>query len=178
MYKLLFIFSIYYLSGCGIFQKKENSANDNLHTVELHGTVYHPYCGGAKPSPDVEKGYYESMKFGSFKLFKGTVYNGENELVQVTDLDEAGNVTLQLADGDYLLMRSDKFLSIADFMKNNGPANEIHYVIKDQSCFKTWMNTPDLIFSVHTDTVIELRDKAKCWVGTNPCLEYIGPPAP
>ena len=176
MKKLLAALCILTLLSCAVLNKVDRPKG--LFKIDLHGTVYHPYCGGAKPDPDVAKGYYESMKFVKFKLFKGSSYSAGNTAIQEVNLDEGGNITLFLEPGDYYLLEAEKLLSTDEFMKQNGPANEIHYVVKDKSCYENWMKTPDLIFSVNNDTVIEMRAKAKCWVGINPCLEYIGPPAP
>jgi hypothetical protein len=164
------------LVSCGIL--KNEKVPEGTFAVQLHCTVHHPYCGGAKPNPDVAKGYYESMKFEEFDLFKGTSYKHGNKSILNVKLDEGGNITLNLEPGDYYLLHSDKLLSTQDFMNKNKPANDVHYVVKDTKCFEDWMKTPDLVFSVHADTIIELRGKAKCWVGTNPCIEYTGPPAP
>lgn len=176
MKQLLIALFILSLLSCSVL--KNNDRPEGTVEIKLSGTVYHPYCGGAKPDPDVAKGYYESMKFGKFKLYEGLSYKSGNIALQDVDLDEAGNITLFLKPGDYYLLEADKLLSVDEFKKKNGPANEIHYLVKDKSCYENWMKTPDLVFSVKNDTVIEMRAKAKCWIGTNPCLEYVGPPAP
>lgn len=174
--KIAFVFFLLALTSCGIISKKEK--NDGLNAIQLHGTIHIPYCGGAKPSPDVAKGYYESMKFEKFRLLKGTDFLKNPELIQEVNLDEAGNVLLNLPAGDYLLVREDKFLSLSDFISKNGPSQPIHYLIKEDECFDNWKKTADLQFKVQGDTIIELRKKAQCWIGTNPCIEYIGPQAP
>jgi hypothetical protein len=161
-------------TGCGIFKKK----NSELKSVKIEGTVHKPYCGGAKPSPDIAAGYYESMKFAEYKLYRGTELSGKAEFLQDVKMDISGNANLQLIPGDYFLLRADKTLSLDQFIAKNGPVEEKLYVVKDQSCFQEWMRSPDLTFRVVNDTVIEFREKGKCWVGTNPCIEYVGPPAP
>lgn len=176
IHRFFFVLAFLPIVSCGVVTKGE--IPDGMHSVQLHGTVHHPYCGGAKPDPDVAKGYYESMKLEKFNLYNGSVFNRSNQPVKVVSLDEAGNVTMILAPGEYHLVHTDKLLSLEEFMKKNGPYNDVHYVVKDKSCFENWMSTPDLVFSVKADTVIEMRKKAKCWVGTNPCMEYVGPPAP
>lgn len=168
---ILLVFSA---SGCGILKKKDTS----LKSVKIEGTVHKPYCGGAKPSPDVAAGYYESMKFGEYKLYRGTDLNANSELVQDVRMDISGIANLQLEPGEYYLLRADKTLSLDQFIAKNGPVEEKHYVIKEKSCYQEWMRTIDLKFRVVNDTIIEFREKGKCWIGTNPCIEYVGPPAP
>ncbi len=172
----LFIPILFISISCGVITKGE--IPKGMYTVELHGTVHHPYCGGAKPDPDVAKGYYESMKLEKFKLYSGSEFKQSNQPIKEVSLDQSGNITLILAPGDYHLVHVDKLLSVDDFMKKNGPYNDVHYVVKDKACYENWMSTPDLVFTLKADTIIEMRKKAKCWVGTNPCLEYVGPPAP
>lgn len=176
IYRFLFVLILFSAASCGIVSKSD--IPNGMYSVNLHGTVHHPYCGGAKPDPDVAKGYYESMKLEKFKLYSGSQFNASNQPLKEVTLDEAGNTTMILGPGDYYLLHTDKLLSTEEFMKKNGPFNDQHYVVKDKSCYEDWMKTPDLVFTVKGDTILEMRKKAKCWVGTNPCLEYVGPPAP
>ncbi|TNF48150.1 MAG: hypothetical protein EP305_06190 [Bacteroidetes bacterium] len=175
MRPLNFLFAAFLIGGCAI-QKSENT-DPNTRSIQIHGTVHKPYCGGAKPSPDVAAGYYESMKHEKFKLMSGTELSSAKE-VQDVELDVAGNVTLQLEPGNYLLIQSDKLLSTDEFMKLNGPVVEQHYEIKERACFEKWQQTIDLNFTVVGDTIIEMRKQARCFTGTNPCIQYTGPYPP
>lgn len=171
----LFILSIFLFTSCSMLL----SGNDkSLKTVSLHATVHKPYCGGAKPNPDIAAGYYESMKFEKFKILEGNSFKEGLPVNQEITLDESGNAIIQLKQGEYIFMRSDKFLPLDEFMAQNGPFEEVNYTIKGSECFQTWKNTVDMSLKVEGDTIVELRQMAKCWVGTNPCLEYTGPPAP
>lgn len=176
IFRFVLILALLPLVSCGVITKGE--IPKGKYSVMLQGTVHHPYCGGAKPDQDVAKGYYESMKFEKFTLFTGAEFKKENQAVKEFTFDQSGNTTLILAPGDYYLLYSDKLMSLEDFMKKNGPFNEKHYVVKGSTCYEEWMSTPDLVFTVVADTTIEMRKKAKCWVGLNPCMEYVGPPAP
>lgn len=171
-----FILAVLFLSSCRLFHK--NRSDKDLKTVKLHGTVHKPYCGGAKPTDEVAAGYYESMKSEKFNIVQGTEYKQGMKIYQEFTFDESGNIDLLLEKGDYMIIRADKFLPLEEFMSMNGPYEEKNYRVKESDCFKKWQNTVDLHFKVVNDTVIEMRQKAKCWVGTNPCLEYTGPPAP
>lgn len=170
----LVIVSLLIISSCGFVSKKES--NPNIKNVSIHGTVHKPYCGGAKPSPDVAKGYYETMKFEKFMLLQGTDFKEGMKIMKEIEFDEGGNIQLNLEKGDYMLMAADKFLSLEEFIKANGAANE-NYQLKDNSCFLEWKNSVDFSFTIEGDTIMEMRKRAKCWVGINPCLNYIGPPA-
>lgn len=174
--KFLFFSLIVLITACGVVPKEEE--NPNLKTVNIHGTVHVPYCGGAKPSPDVAAGYYESMKFEKFNLIKGREFKEGMDVFQEVSMDEGGNVTLHLEKGEYMLIKSNKYLPLDQYIKENGPLEEENFKILGDDCFKKWKNTVDMYFTVSGDTIIELRQKSKCWIGTNPCIEYVGPPAP
>jgi hypothetical protein len=162
-------------SSCAVFFPRQD---DSLIIVDIHGTVHKPYCGGAKPSPDVAAGYYEPMSGQSFKVFQGAEYSLDLAVVREFTFDQEGNTKLKLAPGNYVVMHADKLLPLDEFMAKYGAAPNEHYKIKDAGCFNEWKNTVDLYIQVSNDTLIEYRQKAKCWVGTNPCMEYVGPPAP
>ncbi len=173
---IAFLLSFIMFSSCGISSKKEKDSD--MFTVSLHCTIHKPYCGGAKPTAEIAAGYDESMKFEKFKLLKGKEYKEGMAVFQEVTLDEGGNTTLQLEKGEYMLLRADKFLALDDFIKENGAIEKVNYQLKENLCFSEWKNTVDKYFTVEKDTSIELLQKAKCWVGTNPCLIYIGPLAP
>lgn len=164
------------VSACGTLAKKKTDAS--LKTISFHGNVHKPYCGGAKPNPDIASGYYESMKFEKFKIVQGKSFSEGMTVFKEISLDVEGNATFQLPVGDYMMIRSEKYLPLDEFIKKNGPLEEQNFKVKGTDCFKEWKNTPEMYFKVESDTSIELRMKAKCWVGINECLEYVGPPAP
>jgi len=83
--KFALFFVIVLVSACGVVTKDDK--DPALNTVNIHGTVHIPYCGGAKPSPDVAAGYYESMKFEKFNLIKGKELKGGMPGFQEVSLD-------------------------------------------------------------------------------------------
>lgn len=167
--------SIFLLSSCALFFPRQDETVKN---IGIHGTVHKPYCGGARPSPDVAAGYYEPMNGQSFKVYQGAEYSLDLPVIREFTFDQEGNTSLKLSPGNYVMMHSDKTLPLDEFMAKYGVAPNEHYKIKDAGCFNEWKNTVDLYLQVTNDTLIEFREKARCWVGTNPCMEYVGPPAP
>lgn len=175
--RLMSLFSLVFFiaSSCAVLFPRQNG---ELKVIGIHGTVHKPYCGGAKPSPDVAAGYYEPMSGQSFKVFQGAEYSLDLPVIREFTFDQEGNTTLKLTPGNYVLMHADKLLPLDEFMAKHGVAPNENYKIKDAGCFNEWKNTVDLYLQVANDTLIEFRPKARCWVGTNPCMEYVGPPAP
>lgn len=163
------------LSSCAALYPVEDTT---VRSVQIHGTIHKPYCGGAKPSPDVAAGYYESMTGIKYNIFSATEFSPDLPVFKEFTFDENGIINLSLAPGNYVFMRADKQLPLADFIKLNGELPNENYKLKDNACFAAWKNTVDIHLTVKNDTIIEFRQKAKCWVGTNSCMEYVGPPAP
>jgi hypothetical protein len=171
------IFSILILaitfSSCSVLQKKEKA-----HEVRFHATIFKTHCGGAKPTATTENGFYEPLPNERYAIFRGNVYTPGGKIEAEITLDATGFATLKLPKGEYVLLKTDKLLPIEEFMLQNKPFVKEIFKVKSSECFEQWKNTPDFIISIANDTTIELQKNAKCWVGTNPCLEYIGPPAP
>lgn len=176
IFRITLFAALAFTFACGTAKKNETDPTTKV--INFHGNVHKPYCGGARPNPDVAAGYYESMKFEKFNILKGKNFTEGMEIYKEITLDVEGNAIFNLPVGDYMIIRADKYLSLEEFMKKNAPMEDKNYKIKGTDCFKTWKNTPEMYFTVENDTSIELRQKAKCWVGTNACLEYVGPPAP
>ncbi len=171
------IFSVVFLlvicSSCSILQKREKTFK-----VTFHATIFKPHCGGAKPTAATENGFYEALKNERYAIIRGNVYAPGAKIEAEITLDAFGSATLNLPKGEYMLLKTDKLLPIEVFMQQNKSFEKEVFKQKSLECFEQWKNTPDFIISFANDTTIALQKNAKCWVGTNPCLEYIGPPAP
>ena len=162
--------------ACGTARKKEK--DPTLKVINFHGNVHKPYCGGARPNQAVAAGYNEPLNNEKFNILKGTSFTEGMEIYKEISLDDEGNAVFSLPIGDYMLIRADKYLSLEAFMKKNAPMEDKNFNVKGEDCFKTRKNTPEMYFTIVNDTTIELLQKAKCWVGINECIEYVGPPAP
>ena len=174
-FNLMFTLSLMLFSSCGILSGRKS---EQVRIITIHGTIHKPYCGGAKPSPEIAAGYYEPMSGQTFKVFKGAEYSPELRVLTEFTFDQEGNANLQLEPGNYVIMQSDKLLTLDNFMHKYGTAPTDNFVVKDRACFNEWKNSVDLFLHAVNDTLIQYIPKAHCWVGTNPCLEYVGPPAP
>lgn len=176
LFRITLFAAVVFTFGCGT--SKKNASDLSIKEIHFHGIVHKPYCGGARPNSEVAAGYDETMNFEKFIVLKGKTFTEGMEIYKEITLDDAGNATFNLPVGEYMFMHADKYLSLDEFMHKNAPLEAKYYKIKGTDCFKTWKNTPDGYFTVKNDTTIDYRQQAKCWVGTNACLEYIGPPAP
>jgi hypothetical protein len=168
-----FLFLSLIFSSCSILQKREKTFE-----VTFHATIFKPHCGGAKPTAATENGFYEALTDERYAIIRGNVYAPGAKIEAEITLDTIGSATLKLPKGEYMLLKTDKLLPIEEFMRQNKPFEKEVFKLKSLECFEQWKNSPDFSISIEKDTSIALQKNAKCWVGTNPCLEYIGPPAP
>jgi hypothetical protein len=160
---------------CNSCATSNHQHNQKKHSIRIYGTVHKPYCGGAQPTREQVGGYTNPLKNESYTVYEGTKYSTDLKPVNEFTFDENGKTLLKLSPGNYLLMHSDKKLTSDAFQKKNSDLPGKLYKIKDNSCFTTWQNAPDFQFEVKHDTLILLQKQSKCHVGTNPCIEYIGP---
>lgn len=145
------------------------SCSSNTHSVILNSQLYHPYCGGAEPSPEQMKGYH-------------TPNNIDIIVAGIKDsilLSIKGTTKVKLQSGTYRWYQGEKqkeTQEILTSLKNDLGSN---YIIQGQSCIDEWKNNPDGTFSISekTDTIY-LTLRYNCYTGLFPCVNYNGPRYP
>jgi hypothetical protein len=163
------------LIGCA--SSRKSPLETPLKKISLHALVHKPYCGGAKPTPEIAKGTDETLANADFVVFKGTSMEDGATAILKFKTNAEGKANFQLEQGTYCVYATEKMMSIEALKTKfnfNDPRN---YVFRDDKCFAMWKKTPDLAFQVINDTLIRFIQNAKCWTGTVPCVDYIGKPA-
>lgn len=157
------------LVSCGISKDKieTNTLNAKL-TFETHA----PYCGGAAPTPEMEKGRRSPIPNQNFYF----LLKGQDKIKASTN--ENGILSIDLEKGNYLIYSSDKIeLSYDEFYNKFKPKNKFE-VEKDAPCFKDWYAEADFELNLISDTIVTFTTKKRCYTGTNKCINYKGPIAP
>lgn len=144
--------------------------------VAVHVEVFKPYCGGAKPTPEMARGErtpYSNQKIAVFR--RSIDKDSAPILVKWIDLDSLGKWIGPLKPGTYDLYRSDKILSIEEIeQKYRKQDNEIYAFVGEEK-LRIWKSTPDFTMEVKEKSTVKIELTEKCFVGLNPCMEYIGP---
>lgn len=161
--KLLFIAFLLVLTSC------------SAQKVTIAVNIKYTYCGGAKPTPEMQKGRLEpadSMRFG-------IVREGELEVSQWLTLDTDGKWNGKLKAGNYFIFREDKTLTIEEIIKKHKLISSEMYNFKGIECLEIWKKEADHSFTVKSsaENAIYFELRSKCYIGLKPCLEYIGPKA-
>ena len=142
-------------------------------TLDLSAHVHVPYCGGAKPTPEMEKGRLDPMD----TVFVTKSLRKKQKTIQVP-LDINGCAHIKLRKGNYSLFHKHKLLTIKEFNKLYRPENNKWYTYKGDSCLYKYLSNPDAVFEVSKQKIIKVVVKSRCYTGINPCIDYSGPLRP
>lgn len=143
-------------------------------TIEL--TQTRPYCGGAAPTPEVERDSRTPHPLvGAHYLLRAGSVNTEVEPLHELVLDEQGRVTVLLQAGDYCIVGTDKRSLAAPPGPTSGPGQGQ----QDAACLAEQQRVCDLV--VHVDEgegpqVVQHNFVQRCFWRPGPC--YVGPPIP
>jgi len=162
---------------CFILFACANLKEHELYQVRFEGMQHRPYCGGAKPKPEVASGFTEPLFGKKYVVFEGLSFNKKAQSIGQIELDSVGMAVIQLHPGNYYLLDADKTLTLEKFIGKSTMPFEKNFAISDASCFEKWQQTPDVLFEVRGNKLVSFTLQAKCWTGLNPCVKYVGPPA-
>jgi hypothetical protein len=168
--------TLFLFSKCGINKPVVHSEKE----IRIEGSiqVHSPYCGGAYPTPEMEKGYDEPVKNASYTVCVGTELNAKTVKLKTFETSETGEFLLNLSPGIYMIVNPDKFLPLHEFKKKNSLVYNQFTKVNEDACFEKWKNTPDFLLQVVADTQVVWTYQKRCFVGNNPCLTYEGPLPP
>jgi len=140
-------------------------------SISMH--THYPYCGGAKPSPEMAAGRKEPCSNLKVALIK----DGETSVYKWLTFDADGMWVGNLKPGNYSIFQEDKFLSSDDLIKKHNLIDSELYRFSGAKCLETWKKEADfqLVFGKEWSSLTPFNFKSKCQVGLRPCLEYIGP---
>lgn len=166
-------------------QRKEVNVASNAKSPEFEvlivAKVHKPYCGGARPTPEMERGVVEPIQQETFYIKHGDK-NSENSrpIASFTTNDE-GKAIVLLPAGIYSVIRQEQIVPFDEFYKpysaNRKGEKTVRY--KEEPCFREWYETPELTFTVENKNVsFDLLRRTQCFIGTNPCIIFEGPYPP
>jgi len=148
-------------------------ASCSVQKATISMSIFYPYCGGAKPTPEMAAGRKEPCS----NLKVALVKEGETTIYKWLSLDKDGLWIGDLAPGNYSIFQEDKFLSIEELIKKHNLINSDLYRFNGNTCLEKWKKEPDfqIVFDKNWSNLSEFIFKSKCQIGLRPCLDYIGP---
>ncbi|MBI2257293.1 MAG: hypothetical protein HYU67_00155 [Flavobacteriia bacterium] len=168
MYNTTFILLLFCVFGCANGKKIENK-----HSGQIF--IHKPYCGGAKPTPEISAGF--DRPFSNSKFFIKSEMNNDPKKNTLTKIktDEEGRFEVNLPNGKYFLIHENKtldFEKFKEFYTKKGITNTEYIGDKDA---KIVYSQADFEIQISENEIIKIIYREKCFVGLNPLLKYIGP---
>ena len=160
----VFFMSVYFIASCQSYH------------IQLHGDIYKPYCGGARPTEEQEKGFVIAASNSIFIVFD--LSNNQKKAVKNIKLDSNGNYFGVLKEGRYVLKQVEKSWSTETLKNYYSVSDTINYRYAGEKKIAIWKEQLDYDFEVKKETSKSAYNfvlKERCFVGLNPCFEYIGP---
>jgi hypothetical protein len=143
--------------------------------IQIQVQVFKPYCGGAKPTPIQAEGILYAAAGMSLDLF--CVDKKGSRKVKRIALDDKGIWDGTLAQGEYILKQADKGLSLTALKVKYHLNDTLNNKYIGDKKLDQWTKETDFNLNVVASDTLR-KDfvlKEKCFVGLNPCFEYIGP---
>ncbi len=152
----------FYLIVMGVFA----SCAFNKQSIVLNSQLHHSHCGGAPPTEETIKGYDTPNDIDVIIVGK------KDSMV----LKIAGTRKVKLKKGSYRWYQGDKAKETNDLLGSLENDLDTNYVIEGPDCINEWKLNKDGAFTVSekSDTIY-LTLEYKCYIGTLPCVKYIGP---
>ena len=144
--------------------------------IQLHGTIHKPYCGGARPTEEQAQGITIAASEMVFSVFEQL--GAGQKFIKNISLDESGNYFGVLKDGYYVLQQVEKSWSTETLKNYYSVSDTINYRYAGEKKIAIWKEQLDYDFEVKKETSKSAYNfvlKERCFVGLNPCFEYIGP---
>lgn len=141
-----------------------------VYRVTLKFKYVPSYCGGAAPSPEMERERIKGFPWASQLIYMN---KGDSTEFESFVTDNFGQLRLALLKGDYCLKSAYKI----------DPSFKAKYKSEgwefDEACFQELINKCDYSFSVTKDTTIEYTVRDRCqYEGPTPCVLNPAPPPP
>jgi len=153
-------------------KQKAQTIEDDSVIITIHH--YTPYCGGAAPSQDILARQNQAQRNTTFLLI-----NLETNKKTEVKTDSNGVLKLKLPDGKYGIKEKYKDCSFKEFMEQYEKETGQNYIPNnDSDCYKKWWMSNLGEFEITASSPIQefnWQTRSACFVGRNPCVNYIGP---
>ncbi len=141
------------------------------------------YCGGARPTEEMEREARRPYPLAGFTLYlkRDTINNLDEAPIDSVVTDAEGHFEIKLPSGDYILVEALKVDRKAyDKVVAKATAGSDFYAPADQKCLDKWAVRPFMRFTV-VDQDMSMKTVnifKRCFSNGLPCSQYIGPYPP
>ena len=177
-FKIILFSTLLIASACGTANNTGMNESGEK-TFVVTGTIqtHNPYCGGARPTPEIENGFSEPIPNAVYYIYSGDRPKTAKDMTKITT-NADGKFTVSLPNGLYSVIQESKLLPLEQFIELKSIKGDF-YTNGDSECFSNWKKGVDFSFNVESSDCSPLFTEIKrCFTGANPCLEYEGPYPP
>ncbi len=186
MKKIHFLFKVLCLLGivysCGNAKnKKDTSAQTEitLYSITISTTRTDSYCGGAKPTPEMEMEHRRKKVYPNTKIYvrRGEINEYTTAPILILTTDEKGQVTTGLPKGKYTFVFDNKadektFKSVVKSVENSSDFDNLN-----TDCLDRFFKRPDGSIEItgnEDDYKVELNRHYNCAWNSIPCARFTG----
>lgn len=163
--------------GIQVVQPGEKPDGRVVFNLSLTGTS--TWCGGAEPPPWLLSELATPKALPSKKVYIRPGFTNDLSVPVSAEgvTDEQGVVSFSLKPGDYCLVFDNKkdstlYKNTLNTLRSGTP----DYSPVDPECLSRWLHTPELAFTLVSDTVDTVHNVFQyCPWSTIPCTQYTGP---
>lgn len=167
--------------GCKTACKDEAKywKTDKEFKSEIKMTYRQPYCGGARPSPEMELGTVHDFKHKEFVIKRGRTNHADMEIYKRVTTNENGVFELKLPKGEYAIILPHKAKSFEKFKKEELKKFENKQLkLASDDCLREYWLRADGKITVTGEAEYTVEIKRTCYSDYNYCMQYTGPLPP
>jgi hypothetical protein len=168
--------------SCGNAKSKKNintQTEISLYSVTISTTHTDSYCGGAKPTPEMEMEYRRKKVYPNIKIYvrKGEINDYATPPILILTTDEKGQVTTGLPIGKYTFVFENKadektFKSVEKSVQNSRDFDNLN-----TDCLDRFFKLPDGSIEINGNEdsyKVELNRHFNCSWNSIPCARFTG----
>jgi hypothetical protein len=164
--------------ACGNTKETVDTQKGDLISVTIKATKTTSYCGGAKPTPEIEMEHRKKKIYANATLYirKGELNNYTEDPVIIVETDSNGIVNLALPKGNYTVVFDNKANQETFDSTVKRAEESLDYRSINEECLKRFFKKPDGSFIV-TDSVIDaisINRHFNCPWAEIPCAQFVG----
>jgi hypothetical protein len=169
------------LGSCG---NSKTQAEPKGLDVVLKFQKHEPYCGGAYPTPDQERGWISPISNQQYAIYKtqndSVKHTQKAKALGVFTTNELGIIETKLAPGYYYAVMFDKTMPFEKFYEKYEIVSDQFRQSAGRACFEEWYETPELRFQVVEKGAnkFEVTLQSYCFTGLLRCVGWVGPLPP
>jgi hypothetical protein len=152
------------------------SANAQLRNIAGNVQVINPYCGGARPTEQMEEYARTPHAFEGKKFYirKGKLNTVKAKIIDSFISDAQGNFMIKLPKGIYSIILAEQKNALNVALYNT------KYQAADAACLQKWWRTPYYVLVVKSvNKPIDFLFTNRCYITSDaPCISYHGPVHP